>query len=172
MAKENVEDGENCNIGICNGLIVANHLTDERSCDGTIAPTLIGQTGHIDSIVADKGYDQIGVYEAAQVHLKQGGEIIIHPRANGVISASGEAALRQRNQHIKSINEDGVLAWRRTPGYYRQSAVENMFYRYKTLIGDQLRARGENSRQVESILACNILNQFRLLGRPECELVA
>ena len=87
-------------------------------------------------------------------------------------TASGEAALRQRNQHIKSINEDGVLAWRRTSGYYRQSDVENMFYRYKTLIGDQLRARGENSRQVESVLACNILNQFRLLGRPESELVA
>ena len=107
------------------GLIVASDLTDERGCDGTIAPTLIAQTGHIDSIVADKGYDQISVYEAAQAHLKKGGKIMVHPRANGVISASGEAALRQRNQHIKSINEDGVLAWRRTAGYYRQSEVEN-----------------------------------------------
>ena len=84
---------------------------------------------------------------------------------------------RMRSSHgmesqIKSISEDGVLAWRRASGYYRQSEVENMFYRYKTLIGDQLRARGEKSRQVESVLACNILNQFRLLGRPECELVA
>jgi len=159
-------------IGVSHGLIVANHLTDERGCDGAVAPTLIGQTGHIDSIVADKGYDQIGVYEAALTHLNKNGKIMIHPRANGVISASGETALRQRNQHIKSISEDGVLAWRRTSGYYRQSEVENMFYRYKTLLGDQLRARGENSRQVESVLACNILNQFRLLGRPECELVA
>ena len=159
-------------IGVSHGFIVASYLTDERGCDGVIAPTLIGQTGHIDSIIADKGYDQIGVYEAAQVHLKQGGKIIIHPRANGVISASGEAALRQRNQHIKSINEDGVLAWRRTSGYYRQSAVENMFYRYKTLIGDQLRARVESYRQVESILAHNTLNQFRLLGKPEHGLVA
>ena len=91
-------------IGVSHGLIVANHLTDEGGCDGTIAPTLIGQTGHIDSIVADKGYDQIGVYQAAQVHLKQGGEIIIHPRANGVISASGETALRQRNQHISMMD--------------------------------------------------------------------
>ena len=154
------------------GLIVASYLTDERVPDGHIAPDLIGQTGHIDSIAADKGYDQIGVYEVAQVHLKPGGKIMIHPRANGVVSASGEAALRQRNQHVKSIREDGVLAWRRASGYYRQSEVENVFYRYKTLIGDQLRAKGENSRQVESVLACNILNQFRLLGRPECELVA
>ena len=59
----------------------------------------------------------------------------------------------------------------RPSGYYRQSEVENMFYRYKTLLGDQLRARGENSRQVEAVLACNILNRFSLLGRPQCELV-
>jgi len=157
---------------VSHGLIVANHLTDERGCDGAIAPTLIGQTGHIDSIVADKGYDQIGVCEAAQTHPNKNGKIMIHPGANGVISPSGEAGLRQRNQHIKSINEDGVLNWRRTSGYYRQSEVENMLYQYKTLPGDQLRARGEDSRQVASILACNILNQFRLLGRPECELVA
>ena len=35
----------------------------------------------------------------------------------------------------------------------------------------RLRVRGETSRQVESVLACNILNQFRLLGRPQCELI-
>ena len=52
-------------IGVSHGLIVANHLTNEGGCDGTIATTLIGQTGHIDSIIADKGYDQISVYEAA-----------------------------------------------------------------------------------------------------------
>jgi len=67
--------------------------------------------------------DQIDVYEAALIHLNQDGKIMIHPRANGVISASGEASLRQRNQHIKSINEDGVLTWRRASGYYRQSEV-------------------------------------------------
>ena len=44
-------------IGVSNGLIIASDLTDERGCDGVIAPTLIGQTGHIDSIVADTAYD-------------------------------------------------------------------------------------------------------------------
>ena len=66
------------NIGVSHGLIVANHLTDERDCDGAIAPTLIGQTGQIDSIIADKGYDQIGVYEAALTHLNENGRIMIN----------------------------------------------------------------------------------------------
>jgi hypothetical protein len=86
------------------------------------------------------------------------GQINIHPRANAVVSASDEAALRQRNQQIKSIDEDGVLPWKRTSGYCRQSEVENMFFPYKKLIGDELKARNENSRRVESVIACNILN--------------
>ena len=77
-----------------------------------------------------------------------------------------------RHQHAKSIDEDGVLPWKRTSGDYRQSEVENMFFRYKNLIGDELKARNENSRRVESVIACNILNQFRLLGSPQSKLVA
>ena len=82
-------------------------------------------------ITADKVYDHSRVYEAANAALKDRGQINIHPRANAVISATDEAALRQRNQRIKSINQDGVLPWKRTSGYYCQSEVENMFFRYK-----------------------------------------
>ena len=49
---------------------------------------------------------------------------------------------------------------------------ENMFFRYKKLFGDALNARNEKSRLVESVIVCNILNQFRLLGKPEYELAA
>ena len=48
-----------------NGLTIANDLTDEGGCDGTISLTLVGQTGPIDSSFTDKSYDQIGFYEAA-----------------------------------------------------------------------------------------------------------
>ena len=153
-------------------MIVAHYLSEDRKTDGEIAPHLIKQVGKIDSITADKAYDQSRVYEASNDHMNETGQINIHPRANAVILASDEAALRQRNQHIKSIDEDGVLAWRRKSGYYRQSEVENMFFRYKKLIGNELRARGENSRRVESVIACNILNRFKLLGSPQSELIA
>ena len=80
----------------------------------------------------------------------------VHPKSNAVISATDKAALRQRNLYIKSINQDDVLAWRRTSVYYTcQSEVENMLFRYKNLIGDELGARGENSRKLESVIACN-----------------
>ena len=92
------------------GFIVAHYLSEDRKTDCEIAPHLIKQVGKIDSITADKGYDQSRVYVAANDQLKEGGQINIHPRANAVVSASDEAALRQRNQHIKSINQDVVLA--------------------------------------------------------------
>ena len=120
------------NLGSSNGFILANLLSEYQKTDGEIAPNLIHQVGRIDSITADKAYDQSRVYEASNDHMNEAGQINIHPRANAVISATDEAALRQRNQHVKSLDEDGVLTWKRTSGYYRQSEVENIFFRYKT----------------------------------------
>jgi hypothetical protein len=90
--------------GMSDGFIVANCLSEYRKADGDIAPNLIHHIGRIDSITADKAYDQSRVYEAAIDHMNVPSHINIHPRANAVISATDEAALRQRNQHIKSIN--------------------------------------------------------------------
>jgi len=111
-------------IGVSDGLIVASHLTDERVPDGSIAPNLIKQAGSINALTADKAYDQIDVYQAAIDRGSTDLKLLIHPRTDAVISASNQAALRQRDVHVKSIKEDGVFAWRRTSGYYDQSAVE------------------------------------------------
>ena len=64
-----------------------------------------------------------------------------------------------------------MLTWKRTSGYYRQSEVENMFFRYKNLIGDELKARNETSRRVNTIITCNILNRFKLLDNPQSDLI-
>ena len=76
--------------------------------------------------------------------MSECGQINVHPRVNTVILAIDEATLRPRNFHINSINKDGILAWRRTSGYYHQNEIKNMFFRYNKLIGDELRARNEN----------------------------
>ena len=84
---------------------MAHYLSEDRKTDGEISPHLIKQVGKIDSITADKGYDQSCVYEAANDQFKEGGQLNIRPWANAVVSASDEAALRQRNQYVKSIDE-------------------------------------------------------------------
>ena len=61
-------------IGVSNGFIVANFLSEYQKTDVEIAPNLIHQVGRIDSITADKAYDQSRVYEAANDQLKEGGQ--------------------------------------------------------------------------------------------------
>jgi len=45
--------------------------------------------------------------------------------------------------------------------------VENTFFRYKTIIGDRLRARHPESQRREALIACNILNRMAALGPPD-----
>ena len=58
-------------IGVSNGFIVVNCLSEYRKTDGEIAPNLIHQVGRIDS--ADRVYDQSRVYEAAKDHMNRVG---------------------------------------------------------------------------------------------------
>ena len=95
---------------------------------------------------------------------------MIHPRVNAVISKKRN--WNQRDRHVQKIFDDGIVTWRRNSGYYQQSKVDNCIYRYKTIIGKKLRARTEESREVETILGCQILNRFLELGRCESKLVA
>ena len=45
--------------------------------------------------------------------------------------------------------------------------AEAPFFRYKSILGDRLRARSRGGRVAESVVACNVLNQMIELGRPE-----
>ena len=56
--------------------------------------------------------------------------------------------------------------WKKESGYHQQARVENAFFRYKSIIGDRVRARGERRQKTEAAIACNILNRMTGLGRP------
>ena len=51
----------------------------------------------------------MGVYQAGLDRGSSELKLLIHPRTDAVISASNKATLRQRDVHVKSIKEDGVL---------------------------------------------------------------
>lgn len=138
--------------------------------DGSRVPHLLnGINGEISSLTGDKGYDQNSVYKGIR-NKSEKTKVIIHPRSNAVIS--GNNKWTQRDRHVHKIRNDGVYEWRRESGYYKQSKVENTFYRYKTTIGRKLWARTEESREVEAKIACKILNRFLELGRAKSERVA
>ena len=151
------------------GFIHSNCVSKWYARDGSRVPHLLEDIEEeISSLTGDKGYDQNSVYKAVLRDNKDA-QIIIHPRSNAVLSEKGK--WNQRDKHVLKILDDDVHKWRRESGYYQQSRVENTFYRYKTILGKKLRSRREESRHVETVLGCNILNQFLELGRCKSEIV-
>jgi hypothetical protein len=72
-----------------------------------------------------------------------------------------------RDRTITDVETLGRRQWKKVSGYHQQARVENTFFRYKSIIGDGLRARSGGGREVEASLACRVLNRMTALGRPE-----
>ena len=68
---------------------------------------------------------------------------------------------------ITDVRTLGRRRWKKEAGSQLQARVENAFFRYKSILGDRLRARSRGGRVAESVVACNVLNQMTELGRPE-----
>ena len=77
----------------------------------------------------------------------------------GIVRASEDSC----NNAVKQL---GRRQWKKASGYHRQSRVENVFFRYKSIIGDGLRARSPAVQGSEVVLGCEILNRMTALGRP------
>ena len=154
------------------GLLRSCSITNEGRKDASEAGRLLKDfRGNMRSFTVDGGYNERGVYASVGKHSPKG-SIIIPPRVNAQKYPAATGAIKQRNKHIKAIAAKGVYRWRRESGYYRQSVAENSIYRYKQIIGPRLRARNENSRKVEAVLGCKILNRSRALGIPQSYKVA
>ena len=68
---------------------------------------------------------------------------------------------------IMAVKAIGRRRWKKTSGYHRQARVKNAFFRYKSIIGETLRARTPGGQEAEAWLACNVLNRMTKLGRPD-----
>ena len=72
-----------------------------------------------------------------------------------------ESALRRWVQQYEvdhGPNPSGALT--------TEEKTENAFFRYKSIIGDRLRARHSKAQDAEALIARNILNRMTEIGRP------
>ncbi len=146
------------------GVIVAHALTEATVDDATTGVELIeAVTGAITSVTADAAYDTVGFYEAAS---ERGAAVVVPPTSTASVSRHGPRS-RARDRTIVAVKEMGRRRWKKESGYHRQARVENAFFRYKSIIGDGLRARSPAGQGTEAVLACNLLNQMTDLGRPD-----
>ena len=71
-----------------------------------------------------------------------------------------------RDRTIALVKTLGWRRWKQASGYHRQGRVENAFFRYKSIIGDGVRARspaGQGSSK--AVLGCELLNRMIALDR-------
>ncbi len=142
------------------GVIVAEVLTDGNADDARTALGLIDEMDDIASFTADAAYDTLAIYDAAAA---LGAKVIVPPR----ISATRSMRSGARDRTVRRVKKVGRRRWKKESGYHQQARVENTFFRYKSIIGDRLRARHPKSQEAEALIACNILNRMTELGRPE-----
>ncbi len=145
------------------GVIVAHALTGGHVDDATTAIDLIAAVdGALACVTADAAYDTVGVYEAAAGH---GATVVIPPTRTAAVSRWGPRSSAQ-DRTIEAVEEVGRRRWKKEARYDRQGRVENAFFRYKSILGESLRARSPGGQGTEAVLACNILNQMTALGTP------
>ncbi len=146
------------------GVIVAQVLTDGSTDDAATALSLIDEVeGGIASVTADAAYDTIAIYDAAGA---RGAKVIVPPTKTATRSRRRRPRSTARDRTIQRVQTIGRRRWKKESGYHRQARVENAFFRYKSIIGDRLRARHPNAQKAEAVIACNILNGMTALGRP------
>jgi IS5 family transposase len=145
------------------GEILASDLTARRTHDSSRVPALLEQVGNpVASVSADGAYDaarERGEGQAVRVLIPPGRDAQLNPRPS--------SAQRERNRNIRSIRELGRRRWHTQSGYSTRSLVENTVFRYKTIIGRNMRSRGFDGQRVEVQLASKVLNTMTRLGMPD-----
>ena len=146
------------------GVIVAHALTDATGDDATTAVALIeAGTGALTRVTADGAYDTIAFYDAAGT---RGAKVVVPPTKTARVSRRRPRSSAW-DRTITTVQRIGRRRWKKTARCHQQARVENTFLRYKSIIGEALRARSPGGQTVEALLACNVLNQMTARGRPE-----
>ncbi len=151
------------------GFIVAHHLTESRVDDASVVGELLSQVSdEVERFTADGAYDKTAVYDLL---TERGAAIVVPPTKNARLSRSGAPGARARNTTVESVRELGRREWKKRAGYHQQARVENVFYRYKQLIGGRIRNRNSAAQATEVGVAINVLNRMLELGAPKSQAI-
>ena len=119
------------------------------------------------SASGDGAYDTEGVYEDLAAHSPDRRTTVTIPPQKDALLAPESDVLQDRNRHIRTINKVGRREWHKRSGFSKRSRVENTVYRYKTIIGREMKGRTVAGQRVEARIGSKILNTMASLGMPE-----
>ena len=148
------------------GQIVAVTLTDQDVSDESqVGPLLEQIESPIEQVTADGAYDGEPTYQMIATH-DAAIAVVIPPQDNAVPSAGFETDPSPRDTHLLTIESLGRLGWQEVTGYGKRALVETAMGRYKSLIGERLRSRGDAARCTEAVVGVAVLNCMLDAARP------
>lgn len=155
------------------GQVVVSAVTSNNVNDDEAMIHMMGALEGIPlgDVLGDGAYDTVDCRES--VH-DLGGRQVIPPDKNAR-EREQIPALKERNDAIRRIQEcgeEGRSRWKQEIGYHRRSRVEALIFRYKTMLGDRLSARREQTQATEVWIKLNVLNRMTELGMPKSYKVA
>ena len=92
---------------------------------------------------------------------------IVPPCKGAVPGPSAGTSPTQRDEHILAIEAHGRSNWQKATGYNRRSKVEAAISRYKRVVGDTLKSRGDARRMTEVAITVKSLNRMCELGQAK-----
>ncbi len=150
------------------GFIIAAALTDRLVDDASVAISILE---HIECTIArftaDGAYDSRPLYEALSAAGAGNIKIVIPPKKTATVDSRATGPWCQRNDAIESIGAVGRRQWRKESGAHQQARAENGMCRYKSIIGDRLRAQHLQAQKKEALIAVHVINRMTALGMPE-----
>ena len=90
--------------------------------------------------------------------------IVIPPRRSALSAGPTDGPRAQREASLQRIRKVGRREWRKESGYRQRARVENSFFRYKSVVGGDLKARHSKAQRGEAAIGCHILNRMAELG--------
>ena len=155
-------------VDACSGQIVAVTLTDQDVSDESqVGPLLEQIEPPIEQVTADGAYDGEPTYQTIAAH-DSAIAVVIPPQENAVPSAGFQTDPSPRDTHLLMIASLGRLGWQEVTGYGKRALVETAMGRYKGLIGERLRSRGDAARRTEAVVGAAVLN--RMLDAAKAQL--
>ena len=140
------------------GQIVAVTLTDQDVSDEPqVGPLLEQIEPPIEQVTADGAYDGEPTYQTIATH-DPAIAVVIPPQENAVPTAEFETDPSPRDAHLLMIASLGRLGWQEVTGYGKRALVETAMGRYKSLIGERLRSRGDAARRTAAVIGAAVLN--------------
>ena len=148
------------------GSIYSSKISSNKDSDSSMVVDLLNKIKeNIETMKADGAYDTKKLYKKLKSNYPETIPII-PPRKNARYSNGRGEVKNSRDANILLIKSLGKRTWEEIFQFSKRNIVENVFYRYKTILGPKMRSRKLISQEIESMIGCNILNKMRTLGMP------